>query len=146
MFSDGNLSKVTIRSLPLVEPPIPPEGGRLRNEAGEMARVVNGENFSFAAYIEFQDNVKKLRGNHYHTNKVETLYIISGSLEAVYCDLDTREAQKVILKAGDLVTIQPRCAHVYLPLEYAQALELAGNPYDAGDTAFYDMASYFAVD
>ena len=141
--SRTGLAKVTFRSLPFVEPPIPPEGGRLKNAAGEMVRVINGDSFSFAAYIEFQAAVSKLRGNHYHANKVETLYIMTGSLRAMYYDLDTLATEEKVLRAGDLVTIQPRCAHVYLPLEYSQALELAGDPYDAADTIFHDMTSMF---
>jgi dTDP-4-dehydrorhamnose 3,5-epimerase-like enzyme len=132
---------VSIRSLPFTEPPIPATGGRIKSNSGEMARIVNGETFSFAAYIEFLPGSRRPRGNHYHRQKVETLYIMTGVLQAVYLDLETNETQEEILHAGDLISVPPRCAHVYQPLEYSQALELAADPYDETDTVSYDMIS-----
>lgn len=105
-----------------------------------MARILNGEQCSFVAYIEFAPGAQRLRGNHYHVEKTETLYIITGALNATYYDLDTEEKREETLHAGDLVTIRPRCVHVYVPLEYSQALELAANPYDAKDTITYDLS------
>jgi dTDP-4-dehydrorhamnose 3,5-epimerase-like enzyme len=133
------LAKVTIRTLSLVNPPIPHGGGRIQSAAGELAQIVNGESFRFLAYIEFKHGAPSFRGNHYHECKTETLYIISGRIQARYFDLDTGESMDSILKGGDLVTIQPRCAHVYYPLEYSQAVEISANIYDPTDTVPYQF-------
>src|SRR5216683_582971 len=132
------VGRVQIRTLPLTEPPIPEEGGRIRSVNGEMARIVNGELFSFAAYIEFALGANRSRGNHYHLQKTEILYIMTGTLRAVYYDLESHTTQEEILRAGDLVRIEPNCAHAYVPLEYSQALELAVDPYDEADTVAYE--------
>ncbi|MGH4019120.1 MAG: cupin domain-containing protein [Pseudonocardiaceae bacterium] len=122
-----SLAKVAIRSLPLTQPPIPEGGGRIQSTAGELARVVNGEQFRFLAYIEFRNDGPTVRGNHYHKQRTEILYVISGRLQAGYLDLDTGKSMKTILRGGDLVAIRPKCAHVYYPLEYSQAIEMSAH-------------------
>ena len=134
------IAKVAIRTLPSVSPPIPEGGGRIHSSTGELAQITNGESFSFLAYIEFILDAEKRRGNHYHETKTEILYIISGKLQAHYYDIDTGESMKVILQAGDLVAIEPRCAHAYVPLERSQAVELSATAYDPADTLAYKLS------
>jgi len=67
------------------------------------------------------------------------MYIISGRLRAEYMDLDTGESMKAILQSGDLVTIKPRCAHAYYPLEYSQAVEMSATIYDPADTVTHKL-------
>ncbi|HEX5597318.1 MAG TPA: hypothetical protein VFX61_15070 [Micromonosporaceae bacterium] len=133
------LGKVKVRRLPLVSPPIPEGGGRIISAMGELTQVINGPEFRFLAYIEFRPEAPMLRGNHYHRNKTEVLYVISGKVLAKYQDIDTGESVEMILESGDLVTISPRCAHAYLPLELSQAVELAANAYDPDDTIKYHL-------
>jgi hypothetical protein len=139
--TEGN-SFVQVRALPVMAPPIPETGGRIQSDTGETARFANGDQFLFAAYIEFLPGVTRLRGNHYHSERTETLYIARGTLRAIYYDLDSGATQEEMLHAGHLVTIRPRCAHAYLPLEYSQAIELADTAYDASDTISYDLTNY----
>jgi hypothetical protein len=103
-------------------------------ESGELAQIMNGEVISLITYLELLRESPKPRGHHYHLNKHEILYFISGKVEAVYWDLDSDLMASVIPEAGHLVRIAPRCAHVYRVLEYAQALELGSAPFDASDT------------
>jgi mannose-6-phosphate isomerase-like protein (cupin superfamily) len=136
----GALDKVSIRRLPVVEPPAPPDGGRIQTAAGELAQIVNGLELRYLAYVEFKVDAPILRGNHYHEHKHEFLYVISGRLRARYLDLDSGETAEVLLEAGDLVTVAPRCGHVYHPLEYSQAVEFSANAYDPADTLPYPLA------
>lgn len=132
-------SKVTIRRLPIVAPPIPDGGGRVVSEAGELTQIVNGDQFRFLAYIEFKPNASTMRGNHFHAKKVENLYIITGRLHAYYVDLDTGERFETELATGDFVTVQPNCAHAYQALEHAHAVEVNENAYDPADTIPYKI-------
>ncbi|WP_089017414.1 cupin domain-containing protein [Micromonospora coriariae] len=133
------MDKVQLRRLPVTTPPIPPGGGRVQSPAGELAQLVNGDSYQFLAYLEFRPDATKPRGNHYHAHKTETLYLISGRVRAVYHDLDSGERARMTLEPGDLVTVQPRCAHVYYALEHSQAVELANRPYDPADTHPYEV-------
>ncbi len=136
MISD----KVSVRNLPRVSPPIPQGGGRIQTAAGELTQIVNGDLFRFVVYMEFLPDAAAPRGNHYHAAKTESLYIIKGRLRAVYQDIDTERTLETELGEGDLVAIQPRCAHVYYALEYTQAIELSTEPYNPGDTVPFNLA------
>ncbi|MGW1062182.1 hypothetical protein [Micromonospora rubida] len=133
------MEKVQVRRLPVTTPPVPPGGGRIQSPAGELAQVVNGDIYRFLAYLEFRPDATKPRGNHFHNHKSETLYLISGRLRALYHDLDSGERAEMTLEPGDLVTVHPRCAHVYYALEHSQAVELADQPYDPTDTHPYEV-------
>jgi dTDP-4-dehydrorhamnose 3,5-epimerase-like enzyme len=133
--------KVSHRRLVEQEPPLV-AGGRLRTPAGEIAQVVNGDAFRFLVYLEFVPGPAGTRGRHYHNRRVELLYVIRGSLRAVYVDLTTSAVRKLALSAGDLVMVQPRCAHAYTANEYTQALELSASPYDPDDTVGFDFGAY----
>jgi quercetin dioxygenase-like cupin family protein len=131
------LPGVTIRrldsySLPLAAPIT--QGGRIFSAAGEVAQLVNGEPFRFLAYLEFRHAPEVVRGNHYHLRKYETLYVLQGSLHAWYQDIDSGAQAEHVVHAGDLIAVQPRCAHAYAPLAYTQAVEFAPTPFDSNDT------------
>jgi hypothetical protein len=130
--------KFEVRRLPISAPPLPESGGRLITTTGELTPFANGGYYRFAAYLEFlPDRHARRRGNHYHAEKTETLYIVKGALIATYVDLDSGERTETHLQEGDLAIVYPRCAHAYTPLEYSQAVELASHSYDATDTVPY---------
>jgi dTDP-4-dehydrorhamnose 3,5-epimerase-like enzyme len=135
-------SKVSFKRLEVFTPPLSVpivNGGRIMTLAGELAQVVNNQVFRYLAYIEFSENTEASRGNHYHTTKEEFLYVLKGRLRAIYKDVDTDETQEFFWGAGDLVNIKPRCAHIYFPLEYSQAIEFSDSNYDPSDTHTYQM-------
>ncbi|MFU8855176.1 hypothetical protein ACNAW0_30080 [Micromonospora sp. SL1-18] len=101
--------------------------------------MVNGDSYQYLAYLEFRPDATKPRGNHYHAYKTETLHLIIWRVRAVCQDLDSGERARMTLEPGDLVTVQPRCAHVYYALEHSQAVELADRPYDPADTHPYEV-------
>jgi mannose-6-phosphate isomerase-like protein (cupin superfamily) len=130
------LSKVSIRSLPVLDgPPVQPvlDGVRIHMKAGEAAPITNGTPFRFLAYLEFLPNTGAWRGNHFHERKRETFYIIHGRVHGVFEDVDSGERAEIELAAGDVIVIEPRCAHAFRALEYAQALEFSPLDYDASD-------------
>ena len=127
---------VTLRSLPVLDaPPGKPilSGLRIRMKAGEAAPVFNGTPYRFVAYLEFLEGTGAWRGNHYHEKKREYFYIVKGRVEGVFEDVDTGERAEAVLSAGDVIVIEPRCAHAFRALEYAQAIECSPLEFDAGD-------------
>jgi hypothetical protein len=131
------IKKVQVRTLPVSAPPVPASGGIVKMPAGDLYQMINGEAFRFLAFIEFQPDATRPRGNHYHEAKQETLYIVAGRIRAVYFDLDSGDRDEVELSPGDVVTVEPRCAHVYYPLDYSLAIEVAPNAVDISDTKRY---------
>ncbi len=135
-----SLNKISVKKMNVFSPPIIGElkdGGRIMMPTGELTQIVNGKSFKFLAYIEFDNDTSVVRGNHYHLVKEEHLYLIRGRLQAVYKDIDTEEMEELVLEAGDLIVIKPRCAHVYFPLEYSQSVEFSPSEFDANDTYRY---------
>lgn len=134
-------SKVSVRRLEVSLPPLPREGGIITSEAGDLFQIVNGPNIQFLAYIEFlpQGEGGRPRGNHYHEKKIETLVVLRGRLLAQFLDLDTMEFGELEIVRGDVVTIQPRCAHAYWAQEYSQALEIAPDQVAIADTFPIDL-------
>lgn len=130
------LSRVSIRRLPVLDaPPATPvlDGVRIRMSAGEAAPIWNGTPFRFIAYLEFLPDTGAWRGNHFHEKKREAFYVIRGRLRAVFEDVDTGERAEHTLEAGDVLHIEPRCAHAFQALEYAQVIECSPLDYDAAD-------------
>jgi mannose-6-phosphate isomerase-like protein (cupin superfamily) len=130
------LAKVTLRRLPVFErPPETPvlTGARIRMAAGEAAPILNGGPWRFVAYLEFLPGTGAWRGNHFHERKRETFYVVTGRLRAVFEDVDSGERAETELSAGDLLVIEPRCAHAFTALEYAQVIEASPFEYDAAD-------------
>lgn len=130
------LAKLTLRRLPVLEqPPAQPvlDGVRIRMAAGEAAPIFNGVPYRFIAYLEFLAGTGAWRGNHYHEKKREVFYVIRGRLRGVFEDVDTGERAEATLETGDLLTIEPRCAHAFQALEYSQVIECSTLDYDAGD-------------
>lgn len=123
--------------LPVVAPPIPDGGGRISGPAGELVQVINGDCFRFAAYIEFKTGAA--RANHYHQRRTETVYVVSGLLQARYRDTATGDTTDVLLSPGHLVTVSPGYAHAYWAVEYSQIVEFADLVYDPSETVAYDL-------
>ncbi len=141
-------TKFSIKTLGEYTPPLTSPlttGGRIVTPAGELAQVVNGDVIKFLAYVEFKENIDAPRGNHYHELKEEMLYIIKGRVRAIYKDIDTNETDDVVLKTGDLACVKPRCAHVFFPLEYTQAVEFSATTYDPTDTHKYQIDAAVAA-
>jgi mannose-6-phosphate isomerase-like protein (cupin superfamily) len=136
VMADG----LDVRRLPIVEAPIPHGGGRILSTNGELAQILNGEEFRFLAFIEFLPDSPRLRGNHYHSQRTETLYVLTGRLLSRFRDLETGEIHDYELTRGDLVNIPARWAHAYRPLEPSSAVEMSSNVYDPTDTTPHDLA------
>lgn len=137
------VEKVTVCRLPMTQSPIPAGGGRIFSETGEIAQILNEQDsYSFLAYISFVPDSPRLRGNHYHGLMTETMYLIRGSLLARYRNLETGAEATLELTAGDLVTIAPNCAHVYLPLQETDALEIGKEIYHPDDTHPYPFKDF----
>jgi len=134
----GVHDKFSVHHLDFMEPPLPASGGRIMTPAGELAQVISGEAMRLITYIEFKPDGKP-RGNHFHRKKLEIIYVIKGTLEVTLEDLADHSTETVGLIAGDIIRVQPNCAHVYKTLEYTQALELNEVPYDNADTIPYTV-------
>lgn len=107
----------------------------LKNDKGMSVFLNSTENIHMVAILEFLPHAT-IRGNHYHKQKTENLYIIEGKLK-LYCWIPSHdEIQEHLLEAGQLITILPNLAHAYQAIERTLALETGSIPYDPTDTVY----------
>lgn len=136
--------KVTVRDLPC-------EGGdaeerKIISAKGEMAQILNRSNESFRHLVYWDlDSGRsgQARGNHYHLRKTERYYIIHGRLDMLLYDMETLQKAKIMIYAGQFVTVAPRVAHAFVSSEYSQVLEISPEPYDASDTVPCNVVGSF---
>ncbi|MDF1683227.1 MAG: cupin domain-containing protein [Legionellaceae bacterium] len=103
---------------------------------GDTAYINPEEDVKFTGIIEFVPGTG-VRGNHYHKNKLEILYIISGEIKAYYWEADNPdEITEVIHTKGDKITIPPCIGHGFEAIQHTIVLEMTTTAFDMADT-FY---------
>ncbi len=113
--------------------------GRVRDARGTLVQIIDGiEKFSHLVYLDLHVlDPPVYRGAHYHQEKVEIFYIISGRVEVQLVDLDTEWQGTLTLSPGMKLTLFPRLAHRFRALEYAQIIEVSPQAYDRADVFPY---------
>lgn len=118
----------SIKRLPVVDESVPdsewPDIARIVKTRGELANISYDESINYIAYVEFpSDGVP--RANHFHEEKVEHMYLVTGKVRAFYrlANDDAAVVHEELLEAGDLVTIEPGWVHAYITVEPGHAIE-----------------------
>lgn len=107
--------------------------GARRAPHGESVYLSSLEGYRFTALFEFLPGHP--RGNHAHSKRVESLYIIEGELKAFFWNGDAPSSPTTeILKKGDWLTIYPGTFHRYEAVCRTLLLEVSNEAYDANDT------------
>jgi len=108
------------------------EGCLYIDESGVNSLCHNGDAMHFLAYVEFCTG--KLRGNHYHRERVENLCVLKGTLDAkFYLHTNPSEVLEIKLVQGDVVTVQAGCIHSYHASEPASVMEFAQQKFNPQD-------------
>ena len=132
------LNQIVIENYKLTEPDMnsaKPNGFKSIPK-GDVAYINPESDVKFVGIIEFVPNTGS-RGNHYHKQKNEILYIISGKLKATYWEPNNISNKiTVIHEKGDKITIPPLNYHAFEAIEHTTVLEITTTPFDITDT-FY---------
>jgi dTDP-4-dehydrorhamnose 3,5-epimerase-like enzyme len=128
--------KIDIQTLPVSAEFLPEK--RLIQERGELALIEDGKNFRHLAYFSLRKGKGLYRGGHYHSRKIEHFYVVKGKLKILLVDLETEEREEVEARAGQKITIFPKCAHRFEAEEEAQVIEYYDLAYDQADDIAYD--------
>lgn len=132
--------RVKIETLPFITSITQPVEGpkRLSLEKGELAEIYDGEEpIRHIAYIELIAG--KTRGGHYH-NRYEYFYIIRGEIEFEFIDVDTKTAEKVNVKEGDLIFLSPKIAHQIKTIKAGHVIEFSSSRFRPEDTIAYPFS------
>jgi mannose-6-phosphate isomerase-like protein (cupin superfamily) len=127
--------RATRTSLPAVEPGAvnQPPLKRLILLQGDLAQLYDAdEGLRYLAWLELISG--SVRGNHYHREKREFFYLISGRVDLVLEDPDSGARVKWQLASGDLVFLEPGIVHAYCPTADGQAVEFSPQRFRVEDT------------
>jgi uncharacterized RmlC-like cupin family protein len=137
MISETSLlgGKVTRRTLPLVQPSSTPDSRTLKRlllPQGELAQFYDGDDgIRYIAQIELQ--VGSVRGNHFHKVKQEWVYMMSGEVNLIVEDLESKARETILLLPGDLAFIQTGVVHALQVTKSGQAIEFSTSRFDPAD-------------
>lgn len=110
---------------------------RLFLEKGELAEIYDREEpIKHIAYVEFVSG--KTRGGHYH-NRSEYFYIIRGEMEFELIDVNTKVAEKAVVKEGDLISLSPKIAHRVKTIKAGHVIEFSESRFRTEDTIAYQF-------
>ena len=115
------------------------EERRIVEARGELAQIGGGQAFQYLVYWDIQPVAGAFRGQHYHLKKEESMYILRGSMQAFFEDIDTKERKQHTLAEGTRAIILPRLAHKFIPLEFVQVIEFSPQPFDKTDAYPYPL-------
>ena len=110
---------------------------RWSDEKGEFVQISYREDIGHLALFELKKD--QFRGSHYHEKKEEIFYIVSGSIRAVFMDIDTGEKEEHVLAKGDKIRIKTRLGHIFHGLEDALVVEYSPQYYDKEDGFKVDL-------
>ena len=83
----------------------------IRDSRGIFSVFLRDEIFRYAECVQSAQNA--IRGNHYHRQTVECLFIAQGSLRCVFEDVQTGEKVEFTVGEGHKITIKPNIAHAF---------------------------------
>ncbi|HVU99902.1 MAG TPA: cupin domain-containing protein [Verrucomicrobiae bacterium] len=122
-------------SLPVFGPGAAPASvlKRLLLPQGEIAQFYDdAEAIHYVAFIELKAGTA--RGNHFHKQKREWIYLISGELRLKTEHVETHEKDSAVLRAGDLARIEPGIAHALEVSQSGHGIEFSPSRFDPADT------------
>lgn len=100
------------------------------NFKGEFTRLAV-DTINFLAYVDFKLD-KGVRGNHYHKNKDEYLYLCKGAVKGYFKSLseESTEIEEILIEEGTLIHILPNCAHAFETVKEGHAIEFSPTKFE----------------
>jgi oxalate decarboxylase/phosphoglucose isomerase-like protein (cupin superfamily) len=133
--------RAVVKSLLVTDQPAnrPEVCARIQSPRGELAVLTDGSApIRHLSYLELRPGM--VRGNHFHKQRREFFYLISGELTLTLADVDSGEKAVVEMRAGDLLYVSPSIAHALRPSTGGHAVEYATEAFDAADVFPYPLA------
>lgn len=107
----------------------------IHNDKGRSVFLNSTNSINTVAILEFLPGAE-IRGNHYHLQKSETLYVIDGKLMLYYWLPGKPDVEETLVESGHLVTIKPGLGHAYKAINKTLAFEMGTHPYDQAETIY----------
>ncbi len=128
--------KIKIETLPITKDFLREK--RYIEKRGELVLLSDGEEIRHITFFTLNPGPNYFRGGHYHKKKTEKFYVVSGKLNILIVDVDTKEKNIIEIIAGQRVTIYPMCTHKFQAITPAQVIEYYATSYDPDDDIRFD--------
>ena len=96
-----------------------------KDARGEIIDVLKKGNVEYVTVIHSRKGA--VRGNHYHKDTVQHLYVLTGRLRAV-AQMPGEPASEAVLEPGDLIVNVPLERHAFKAIEDTTFLVLTRGP------------------
>jgi len=106
------------------------------DDRGEIIDILRREDIEYVTIIHSRKGA--VRGNHYHKDTFQFLYVLSGRLR-VFSQMPGDEAKTVELATGDLILNIPEERHAFEALEDSSFLVMTRGPRGGED---YEADTY----
>ena len=106
---------------------------RFIEERGELVLLSDGDEIRHITFFTLKPGKDFFRGGHFHKKKTEKFYVVSGTLNILIVDVDTKEKDIIEISAGQRVTIYPFCAHKFQAVTESHVIEYYASAYDIDD-------------
>jgi quercetin dioxygenase-like cupin family protein len=138
VFFSGKLRRI---QLPVFTQPTGPDAPLLKRlllPQGELAQFYDAdEGMHYMAVLELKEG--GVRGNHYHRQKREFVYVISGKVELLTENLADSAQVTLSLAAGELAIIETNVGHALRTVEAGLAIEFSPARFDRTDVYRYPL-------
>ena len=81
-----------------------------KDNRGSITDLFYSENINHVAHIKTVDT-SSIRGNHYHKKTTQAMYMVKGSLNYWYKQLNEKKSKCVRVKTGEMVVTLPNEVH-----------------------------------
>jgi dTDP-4-dehydrorhamnose 3,5-epimerase-like enzyme len=123
--------KIKIETLPVTKDFLREK--RYVEERGELVLLADGDEIRHITFFTLNPGKDFFRGGHFHKKKTEKFYVVSGKLNILIVDVDTKEKDIIEIIAGQRVTIYPFCAHKFQAVTESHVIEYYDSAYDIDD-------------
>jgi len=115
------------------EPTVTPIKVAFEDERGAITNILSDVDLKHVAIITSMKGSE--RGDHYHPNDFQYIYVIAGSYIAFFTNVETEEKLSLLVKEGELEYCPPGWAHKYQYLEDTVFLNLTPRNRNADEFA-----------
>tara|TARA_B110000261_G_C13027315_1_gene334732 strand:+ start:349 stop:732 length:384 start_codon:yes stop_codon:yes gene_type:complete len=81
-----------------------------KDNRGSITDLFYSENINHVAHIKTVD-ISSIRGNHYHKKTTQAMYMVKGSLNYWYKQLNEKKSKCVRVNTGEMVVTLPNEVH-----------------------------------
>lgn len=95
---------------------------------GEIKGIINNGNWEESNFIFSKKG--SLRGNHYHKETTELIFVIEGKIEVILMDLISKKKIILVLEENSILKITPYTVHTFKVIRESKWINYLSKKFD----------------